>query len=255
MSATGNITPASPGLQRAPVDLTEMRHALSAPKGLGAFERYHLWRRGRKDARRRSVQVTGNGTLSSPFLDQLASQANINIIEEWNRCNAIAFDLRTQLEQTDIRRQTLLDERDQLENKRELELAHVRERQHVGDTVVSEYLVTKRQERREAPVLQKYQDEHDRITRELEQLEMSTIPIREQMRNVHNIAQLHEQAHRNHYLWKMAAYAYGASRYVHISPAMINDAALSTHPAEDHLNLFGEQLDHVQEQSPDEPQP
>lgn len=226
----------------ATIDWNETKNALCAPVGLGRLERLQIWLRGRRDARQGIAHINEDGTITSPFIETIIQETNIGIIDEWRRCDERAFEIRAQLLGLEKRRQALQHQLRAVVNTREEELARAKSGQFAGDTVVSDYLVAKRQNRRETLILKRYEAEEDSLRNEIEKLDAQAIVPREQLKELESIALSHEQIQHKLFLWKLSAYAYGASRFLTVKPGAVNDQALTTKPAQNHFERFQNEL-------------
>ncbi len=219
-------------------DLRDARRVLCDPAGLSFFERMNLWWHGVRDARKGMAYIDETGKFRSVFIEKLERDCNAKIIAEWQECDGRMIDVESCLRQ-ELRRRDLLSNRlTMILGKREEALDRVRSQVHAGDACASEYLAQKRQRRREDEAVSGFDVEQERIANEISSLDIRILPLLQDYRNAEDIARIHELAIRNDYLRRVAVYAYGASRYVKVTPAMIDDSSLTSAPAEKHEELF-----------------
>ncbi len=227
------------GVQNSVIDLEGLKVSLAWPSGLSEKERVMLFRRGKKDARHRLVSVNEYGEIVSPYCETLVQSANQRIELEWINCNEESFEARAYIEQVECKTEALNEKLRDAALRRDEALDFVRGRHYDGDDYVSEHLSNRRQQNREKPILEKYENESAAINAELSSVRLEAIPYHYTLRKAEETARSREQLVRADYLWRLSVYAYGASNYIKITPDMINDSALSSAPSEEHERIFG----------------
>ena len=213
--------------------------SLTWPAGLSEKERLSLFRRGKKDARHGLVGINEYGAIASPFCETLVQAANQRIELEWMNCINRSFEAQVYLRQIETQIESLNQRLEEATIRKDEALDAIRKRHFDGDDVVSDHLSTRRQQRREKPILDRFDQESKAINDALNSAEYDTIPYRYLLSRAEESARSREQLVRADYLWKLSVYAYGASNYLKITPDMVNDSALTDEPREKFEKLFG----------------
>lgn len=220
--------------------LAEARHVLGRAPRIGRREQVELFRQGRTDAKSGVAYVDEENRLRAPYLEVLAQNTNAQIVSSWNECNGRMFKIRRTLEKGRASRSINLRRLEELFGQREEELSIVRSLRRDGDETASDYLVEKRVRHREALARESYDREEETIRAEIRRIELSVIGALEDYRDASDIGMMHEEMIRREYLRRLAIYIHGASRYIKVDAAMVNDSALSDEARKSHIEEFGD---------------
>ena len=226
------------GSDKHVIDGRGFRQTLAWPAGLSSRDRISLFRRGKKDARRGLVYINEYGEITSAYCESLVQLANERIELEWMNCNKKSFDAITKMRQIEVRIKTIDKQLVDATARRDESLEIIRNHHYDGDDHVSEHLTMRRQQNREKPAIQRFEQTSRTLNSELESIEAQIIPCRYAVSQAKEEARCAEQLVRADYLWRLSVYAYGASNYIKITPDMINDSALTKAPRENHERIF-----------------
>lgn len=220
--------------------LADARRSLTQAPRIPWRERSRLLRQGRADAKSGVAYVDEGDGLRAPFLETLAQDANADITASWNECNGLMFRIRSSMEEARARRTVCLRNLEELFGQREQKLASVRGMRRDGDESVSDYLANKRMQRREELARDAFDKQEDALRAEIRRIEVNVVSDLERYRDAADIGMIHEEIIRREYLRRLAIYVHGASRYIKVTPEMVNDAALSDEARLRHIREFGE---------------
>ncbi len=233
------------------IDRAGVSQAMSWPTGLSIFERISLYRKGKHDARHGLVSIDEYGEIYSPYCESLTQFANQRIELEWAECNKNSFDALECIKRSNIRIDELNRELKEARTQRDEALSFLRARKYDGDAVVSEHLSARRQQNREKPFLDLYEQKSESLESQLAAAESESVPYRYALQKACELASSREQLVRADFLWRLSAYAYGASSYLKINADMISDSSLSDRPRAEHKKLFGAYISETVDDSND----
>lgn len=112
------------------------------------FYEHKLKKQGKKDAKRGIVRFTEDGTVKSPFCNQLVETANKKIISIWEDCDFDLTDVKAFLDYMQEKFDKLIQEIPTLEKRKEQIIKNLELEDNEADTDMSEVVVNSRKNRR-----------------------------------------------------------------------------------------------------------